>query len=513
MSMFTGSENEMDVRLERDATALDEDAPFRLLLIGDWGGSTFDAGLSKRLPIEIDRDNFDEILHKINPELALNLHGDGLPLVKLRFAELDDFHPDKIYQQVQLFADLREMRRQLMNPQTYRQTAEKLRRFENEEKNKVVENDKSRLPEKGDQPPNESDLLDQILSQSNEKPVERQSSPQQQSELGDLISRLVKPFLIDVDETEQTRLVEAVDEATSGLMRKILHDSRFQALESAWRAVYLLTGRIETTSNLKIYLFQAAKDEFADDLKSVNNLSESGFFKLLNDDTFSLSNENDWTLVCGNFAFEPSVDDAATLMRIAKIAQTSETPFIAQAGARILGIESLAETLESDDWGLPEDSNEGKLWEMLRSLPEASYVGLTLPRFLGRMPYGAKSDRVEAFSFEEILTPDDNRNYLWTNSSFACALLLAQSFSLYEWELSENLVRDIDNLPLYVYKDTSQTIAKPITEVALRVNAAEKIIEHGLMPFVSFRDTDRIRLARFQSIASPPTVLKGKWIS
>lgn len=513
MSIFTGNDNETEVGLKREMSPLDKDAPFRLLLVGDWGNSDSNAELSKRLPIEIDRDNFDEVLEKLDVELALDLHGDGQHLVKLRFAEFDDFHPDKIYQQVSLFADLRETRQQLMNPQTFHRTAGKLRRFENEDTNEDPKKDESRLSEHESQQPALGNLLDQILSQSDANPIQKRNSPQNQSELDNLISRLVKPFLVGIDEAEQTKLIEALDEATSELMRTILHHPQFKGIESAWRAVYLLISRVETDSNLKIYLLQAAKEELAADLKSVNDLSESGFYKLLNRETFSSSNDKNWAIVCGNYTFEPSVYDTATLMRIAKIARASKTAFIAQASPRILGIESLAETLESDDWRLPENSNEKKLWEMLRGLPEASFVGLTLPRFLGRMPYGAKSEPTETFSFEEVLTPNDNQNYLWTNSSFACALLLAQSFSLYEWELSENLARNIDNLPLYIYKDENQTISKPVTEVAFRVNTAERIIEQGLMPFVSFCNTDRIRLARFQSIASPLTVLKGKWIT
>jgi type VI secretion system protein ImpC len=200
-------------------------------------------------------------------------------------------------------------------------------------------------------------------------------------------------------------------------------------------------------------------------------------------------------------------------MRLAKIIQSSNTAFIAQASPEILGIESLSETLESNRWGPSEDKPESKLWTMLRALPEASYVGLTIPRFMGRMPYGSKSEPTETFSFEELLMPNEDDNYLWVNSSFACALLLAQSFSLHEWEIGQNLLHDIENLSMYMYKDAGQTIVKSPVEVELNISAAEKIIEQGLMPFVSFRNSDNIRLARFQSIASPPSVLRGKWIS
>ncbi|HEX8638074.1 MAG TPA: type VI secretion system contractile sheath large subunit [Pyrinomonadaceae bacterium] len=513
MSIFIGDENETKAALEEKSSRRIEEKPFRLLLIGNWSNGKNRSDLRERFPVEIDRDNFDDVLRNFGVELSLDWQSGKQDFVRLRFEEINDFHPDGIYRQIPLFADLRETRERLMNPQTFRRAAERLQMFENDKISSVQKEDKNRFSSSESQPSDSGDLLEQILSQTAAEPVQKQIPAAGASDLDNLISRLVKPYLVEIDETEQTKLIEALDEATGQLMRSILHHPQFKALESAWRAASLLVTKIETDSNLKIYLFDASKEELAADLKSVNDLSESGFYKLLNGKSFDSADEESYAVVCGNYAFKPDVDDVAALMRIAKTAQTSETAFIAQASSEILGIESLPGILESGDLKWDEESSARKLWAMLRALPESAHIGLTFPRFLGRMPYGTKTDPAESFAFEEITMPLDSDEYLWLNSSFACALLLAQTFASYEWEIGENFICDISDLPLYIYREAGETIIKPVTEAVIRVEAAERIIEQGLMPLITFRDSDTIRLARFQSIATPPGLLKGKWNS
>ena len=86
--------------------------------------------------------------------------------------------------------------------------------------------------------------------------------------------------------------------------------------------------------------------------------------------------------------------------------------------------------------GKPPPSPEAaQAWQALRNLPEAAYIGLALPRFLLRLPYGADTEPVEAFDFEEMSSPFDHESFLWGNPGFACALLLGQAFSLNGWQL------------------------------------------------------------------------------
>ena len=512
MPTFT-DDYETSITLEAGGRALPDDMPFRVLFLGDWSGQNNRSGLGERRPIVIDRDNFEDVMRKLSVELSLDLQGDGRDVLRLRFAEIDDFHPDRIFRQVPLFADLRDTRKRLSNSQTFNEAAREVRQWLGEPKKDESSQSEPAPQQTTENQSTESDnLLDQILSQSGESPANRKPVQTAVSrEISNLLGDLVRPYLIHTDETEQAKLIDAVDQASGELMRKILHHPQFQALEAAWRGAYLVVSRVETDTDLKLYLLDATKDELKTDLKSVSNLTESAFYKLLAEKTVGMKDDESWALVCGNYTFNPDVDDIAALMRITEVAANADTPFIAQASPKILGIESLAETPDPSDWNLSANTSEGKLWAMLRDLPEASYLGLTIPRLMVRMPYGAKSDPTETFSFEELEASPEHSHYLWANSAFACALLLAQSFSSSGWEMGQGLSQEIDNLPMHMYRADGETKVKPCAEVVMTLNAAEKILEHGLMALLSFRDSDRVRLARFQSIASPIKSLRGRW--
>ncbi|HEV8593290.1 MAG TPA: type VI secretion system contractile sheath large subunit, partial [Pyrinomonadaceae bacterium] len=153
----------------------------------------------------------------------------------------------------------------------------------------------------------------------------------------------------------------------------------------------------------------------------------------------------------------------------------------------------------------------GKLWSALRQRPESGYLGMAIPRFLARLPYGVHTEPLEQFSFEEIVDTPLHDHYVWSNAGFAVALLLAQTFSENGWEMSRRFMQDIDRLPMHMYKQDGVTVYQPCAEVLLTEAAAEKLMEHGLMPLVSFKDSDRVRLTRIQSVSDPVTSLKGRW--
>src|SRR5208337_3099418 len=165
---------------------------------------------------------------------------------------------------------------------------------------------------------------------------------------------------------------------------------------------------------------------------------------------------------------------------------------------RLLGCVSLAATPEPQDWKPPQNA---EAWEALRRLPEASAVGLALPRFLLRLPYGKKTEPIESFDFEEMPDTPSHENYLWGNPAFVCALLLAQSFNQDGWDLRPGVISELDDLALHVYEENGESGLKPCAEALLTERTAERILEAGLMPLLSLKGKDRVRLMRFQSIA------------
>ncbi len=497
--MPVSSDNlETAVTLERSRTGIVEEPPFHILALGDWTGDGEKRPFEGRRPIEIDRDNFDEVIGQVGTRLDIDFEdGSNLPL---EFSELDDFHPDAIFRRVPLFSELRELRKRLKDESTFYSAARDVReRFGVSESNvePVSPNEvTSEAPAE--------DLLGAILSKpSGGAPAPK---PRTSSDLGNLISDLVRPHLVSVDENEQSGMLAAVDEATSGLMRKILHHRRFQELEAAWRGLYFLVRRTETSTDLKIYILDVSKNELADNLKSVSNLDETVLYRHLIKDAYDA---DPWAVVVGSYAFSPTVDDVAGLMRISKIYAAANAPFISHIRPDILGVHSLAENADPRQWNFAADDEAGKLWSALRGQTDSQYLGMAIPRFLARLPYGAETDPLETFSFEEFADAPVHDQYVWSNTAFIVAQLLAESYSAYGWEMGRALKQDVDGLPMHIYKETTETVFKPCGEVLLTEEACDKLMNYGLMPLVSYKNTDRVKLARFQSIAG--TALKAMW--
>ncbi len=485
---------EAEFTLESEKSGVVEDRPFHLLVLGDWTADGTKRDLDRRRPLEIDRDNFDDVLNGLGVELGLELGGSR---IELEFRSLEDFHPDEIYKRVPVFAELRDLRKRLRNSDTFNFAAREVREWS---KGEVVE-EKAESPVAP--PPAADDLLDAILSKPDGGAVAPKASVS--ADLSKLVGEIVRPHLVAVDENEQSAMVAAVDDAISGVMRSILHDRRFQLLESAWRGLFFLVRRTETASDLKIFVLDITKEELAADLRSGD--SQSSIQKVL----INGQDSEPWAATVGNFAFLPDVDDVATLIRMAKIGASVRAPFISHIRPEVIGVASLADHPDEADWELSAASDEGKLWATLRGLAEAQYLGLTMPRFLVRLPYGSATEPAEAFSFEEFTDDFRHDDYLWANGCFSAAALLTQTFREFEWEFGQRFIQDLDGLPLHMYKKAGQTVYQSCAEVQLSQNAAEALMEYGIMPIVSFKNMDRVRLARFQSITDPVTVLKGRW--
>ncbi len=512
----TDSGLEFEFSMEKEATPVVDDPPFRILLLGDYSGRenlarTVDSALPKTKPFEVDRDTFEDAIKKLNVSLRLHLHGNEDEPLLLSFSELDDFHPDNIFRQVSLFSDLRKLRKQLLDPETFDQAAREINSwFEADDQNDEGETEDQEDVEAPDFSASSGNLLDDILG-GQTKAEARTYKQRGSSLLGDFVRDVVSPHIVQTDEAEQARLLALVDSATSDLMREILRHPEFKALEAAWRGLYFLVRRVETNSDLKISLLDISKKELELDLQSVTDLTDSELYKTLITETIQTHGGEPWAVVCGNYEFKLSVEDAATVIRLAKLSSIAKAPFISCIGPQMLGVESMSQGAEEGRWNPREETSEGKLWTTLRTIPEATSIGFATPRFLGRLPYGKDTEPTEVFDFEEFRADFEHEDYLWLNPSFACATLLAQSFSESGWEMGRSLILDLDGLPVHIYPDDGETRTKPCAEIPLTHAACDLIIEQGLMPVISFLNEDRIRLGGFHSIAFPAKALNGRW--
>ncbi len=488
------------------------ETPFRIAILGDFSGRT-PRGISdsktiaKRRALLIDRDNFDEVLSRIGPELGMAM-GDGS--LHLRFSELDDFHPDRIFQRLEAFNKLRDLRERVQDPSTFQQTAEELGlrspqsvpETRNAGTTPVIAPDATRLAS--------GSFLDEMIEQTEARIAEDRYRPKP-DEVRQFAQRVAAKHLVSARDDRQPEVLSVIDRGISGLMRAVLHNRDFQALEAIWRAMFFLVRQLETGSQLKLYLVDVSKEELRTDLNSACELRDTGTYGLLTEQSVETAGAEPWAIVVGHYSFGPRKEDTDFLSRMAAIAYRAGAPFLAEADAHLVGCSSLASTPHPRDWAkLPAD--QAARWGELRCRTEAAAVGLALPRFLLRLPYGKKTGPLDSFDFEEFPEMPPHEDYLWGNPAIAVALLLAQSFTEAGWEMRPGTVAEIDRLPLHVYETNGESKSKPCAETLLTEDAAERLLESGLIPVISFQNRDMLRVMRFQSIADPLRSLAGQWV-
>ncbi len=449
-SSFADVELDVEARPKPWLERPEAETPFRLLVVGDFSGG---ANRSPR-PIPIDRDNFDQVLAKVRPEVTLPVAG------TLRFTELEDFHPDRIFEQAELFRALRAARANPPQPPA------------------------SALPS----PRPGKVTLDDLLGET--------SAARPQPALDDwgrLVRDLVAPYLVAGADPRQAEVVRQIDRAIAEQMRSLLRHPEFQQLEAAWRAAFFLVRRLETGPDLKIYLLDVSKAELARQLEQAReDLRKCAFYQVVVEETTGTPGAEPWAALAANYSFDGTEGDLELLARLGSIAQKAGAPVIAGASEALLG------------------SIAGGGWTMLRKLPLADWIGLAMPRFLLRLPYGGDTSPIERFEFEEM-AEHEHSAYLWGNAAFACACLLGEAFSRSGWDMRPGEVRQLAGLPLHVYREDEETRNQPCAELLMTEEQAEALLDNGIMPLASLKDQDAMLLVRFQSIADPPAALAGRW--
>jgi type VI secretion system protein ImpC len=437
MSRVAGSsfsEVHLGEQEEASPVELGPERPFRILLAGDFSGRSWRENAARPFtPQRIDRDNFDDVLASL--KVGLNLHG-----LHLSFRELEDFHPDRIYQ-LPVFQDLdRHLPASTPPPAAISASAS-------------------------------GSLLDQLLDEQDPElagPVDVRDA----QDLAGFIKRVTKGHLEPrPDPSRQQRQAQREALATD-LMQGILHHPRMQALESAWRAVFMLIRGLDTGASLEVYLLDITLPELVSEMSAVQK---------------ELRRKGGWAVIAGNYTFAQTELDAQVLHRLGALGSSVGAPFLAEAQ-------------------LPRDGVD-KAWSELRRSADAPWIGLALPRFLLRLPYGKETQAIESFPFEEMPT-SEHGSYLWGNPAFFCAYLLGESFAQQGWEMTR-VQRRIEGLPLHVYREDGEAVAKPCAEVLMTEKDAENLMEAGFMPVASLKEQPAAMVVRFQSIAEPLAPLAG----
>ncbi|MDR3509162.1 MAG: type VI secretion system contractile sheath large subunit, partial [Caulobacteraceae bacterium] len=289
----------------------------------------------------------------------------------------------------------------------------------------------------------------------------------------------------------------ALDRKLTEQVNLILHHPEFQQLESAWRGLWYLVGNTSTGKDLKIRVLNVSKDETRKMLRQYRDAAwdQSPLFKKVYEAEFGqLGGQPFGAFIC-DYYFDHTAPDVELMKGLTKIGAAAHAPFIAAAAPSVLGMESWQELSNPRDIAKQFDATDYMAWRSFRDSNDSRYLSLTLPRFLGRQLYGATTDPVEEFAFEEDTGRGAHDNHVWLNASYALGVRITESFKTYGWCTRIRGVESggtVEGLPTAMFPtDEGGTDAKCPTEIAISDRREAELSKAGFMALIHRKNTDQ----------------------
>ena len=304
-------------------------------------------------------------------------------------------------------------------------------------------------------------------------------------------------------------IIAEIDKQLTDQVNVILHNERFQQVESAWRGLHYLVNNTETDEMLKIRVLNISKKELGKTLKKYKGASwdQSPLFKKLYEQEYGQLGGEPYGALVGDYYFDHTPGDVELLGQMSQIAAAAHAPFIAGGSPSLMGMDSWQELANPRDLQKIFAAPDYAAWRSLRESDDAKYVGLAMPRFLARLPYGAKSNPVEEFEFEEETGVGDHSRYAWANAGYAMAVNINRSFKNYGWCSSIRGVESggaVEGLPVHTFpSDDGGVDMKCPTEIAISDRREAELAACGFMPLIHRKNTDTAAFIGAQSLQKP----------
>lgn len=304
-------------------------------------------------------------------------------------------------------------------------------------------------------------------------------------------------------------IIAQIDQKITEQVNLVLHHDDFQKLEGSWRGLHYMVNNTETDEMLKIKVFNISKKELGKTLKKYKGTAwdQSPLFKKIYEEEFGQFGGEPFGCLTGDYYFDHSPQDVELLSQIAQISAASHAPFITGVAPSTLQMESWSELANPRDLTKIFSTPDYAAWRSLRESEDARYIGMAMPRFLSRLPYGAKTDPVDDFDFEEDTEAANSSNYTWSNAAYAMATNINRSFKLYGWCSRIRGIESggaVENLPVHSFPtDDGGVDMKCPTEIAISDRREAELAKSGFMPLIHKKNSDFAAFIGAQSLQKP----------
>jgi len=301
-------------------------------------------------------------------------------------------------------------------------------------------------------------------------------------------------------------MIAALDKKLTEQVNQIIHHEDFQKLESAWRGLHYLVNNTETDEQLKIRVLNVSKQDLGKTLKRFKGAAwdQSPIFKKLYEEEYGQFGGEPYGCLVGDYHFDHTPPDVELLGEMAKVAAAAHAPFITGAAPSTMQMESWQELANPRDLTKIFGTPEYAAWRSLRESDDARYLAMCMPRFLARLPYGAKTNPVDEFAFEENTEGSDHSKYSWANAAYAMAANVNRSFKTYGWCSRIRGIESggaVENLPTHTFPtDDGGVDMKCPTEIAISDRREAELSKNGFLSMIHRKNSDFAAFISGQSL-------------
>ena len=339
-------------------------------------------------------------------------------------------------------------------------------------------------------------LLDDIVARSKVAKTDTEHA-RAKDIIGELVKEVLDGTVVVSDNLSaniDARIAE-IDQLISSQLSEVLHAPEFQKIESSWTGLHYLCKHTSTGERLKIKLLNTSKKDIVKDFKTAIDFDQSALFKKVYEEEFGTFGGSPFGALIGDFEIGRGAEDMYFVEQMSHVAAASHAPFISAASSELFGLEAFTDLGKPRDLAKVFDTVDYAKWKSFRESEDARYVGLTVPRFLGRLPYDPKEGiTTEGFNFVENVDGTDHSKYLWVNTAYALGARLTAAFETYGWCAAIRGVEGgglVEDLPTHTFKtDDGELALKCPTEVAITDRREKELSDLGFIPLVHCKNTD-----------------------
>ncbi len=355
-------------------------------------------------------------------------------------------------------------------------------------------------------PPVGGSLLDDILAETKIKPGDEAYAIAKRGVAAFMAEMLAPNRAVEkVDRSLVDAMFAEIDRRLGAQLNEVLHHPEVQKLESAWRSLRFAVEKIDFRENIRVEILSVQKDTLQADLDDSPDLTKSGFYKIVYSSEYGVFGGKPFGVMNMNYEFGPGPQDIDLLRKLASVAAMAHCPLLGNASPEFFGDTTFRNLPNLKDLKSLFEGPQYARWHGFRESEDARYVGLCLPRFLLRLPYGERTIPVKSFNFNEDVI-DHHENYLWGHASNALVTRIADSFARWRW--APNIIGpqsggSVDALPLHQYEAMGEIQTKIPTEIQLTERREYELSEEGFIGFTFRKDADNACFFSANSVQKP----------